>query len=312
MIWPREAYLIPIYFFSRIWPRPFLLLHNRLASYVVFRLWREKRQVWQKNLAVVLGKSAQDPVVKKTVRQMLHKYGLYLCDYMQMYRLLKGGARYLIPELHGMAHLQGALRSGKGAVLITAHLGHWELGSVLLTLRNCPLYVITLRDPEKKIQDFRDQARASMGVRSIHIDPKRFETVLQAVRLLKENCFVALLADRWESGKKTKVRFFDQEVYFPVGAAALALASGAPLIPAYTILQDNGRYATCVEEPIWVTRQPGLETSQLLNQTTQELARVFEKAIARYPDQWYHFFDYWERFRVTENKVKPEPTIRSV
>jgi KDO2-lipid IV(A) lauroyltransferase len=312
MNWPRESYFIPIYFFSRIWPRPILLLHNRLASYVLFRLWREKRQVWQKNLSVVLGKPAQDPSVKKAARQLLLKYGLYLCDYMQMYRLFKGKAGHLIPEVYGMAHLENALKWGKGAILITPHLGHWELGSVLLTMRDCPLYAITLRDPEKKVQDFRDQARASMGVRSIHIDPERFETVLQVVRLLKENSFVALLGDRWEGGKKAAVRFFDQEVYFPVGAAALALASGAPLIPAYTILQENGRYATHAEEPIWVRRQTGVVTSELLIQKTQELARVFEKAIARYPDQWYHFFDYWERFRVTENKVKPEPTIRSV
>ncbi|RPI77609.1 MAG: hypothetical protein EHM45_08460 [Desulfobacteraceae bacterium] len=306
MLWPRQAFLIPIYFFSRIWPRPILLLHNRLASYVVFRLWREKRQVWQKNLAIVLGKPAQDPVVKKTSRQMLLKYGLYLCDYMQMYRLLKGGARHLIPELYGLAHLQNAMQSGQGAILITPHLGHWELGSVLLTMRKIPLYAITLRDPEKKVQDFRDQSRAGMGVQSIHIDPERFETVLKVVRLLKENAFVALLGDRWEGGKKAKVTFFGQEVFFPVGAAALALASGAPLIPAYTILRGNGRYATHAEEPIWVRRQPGVETAELLVQKTQELARVFEKAISQYPDQWYHFYDYWERFRANENNFNPE------
>jgi KDO2-lipid IV(A) lauroyltransferase len=300
MNWPHEPYLIPIYFFSRIWPRSILLLHNRLASYVMFWLWRSKRQIWQKNLAVVLKRPAQDPLVRKTARQLLLKYGLYLCDYVQMYRLFKGGARHLIPEIRGMAILENALQSGKGAILITPHLGHWELGSVILTMRKCPLYAITLRNPEKKVQDFRDQARASMGVRSIHIDPKRFETVLQVVRLLKEDCFVALLGDRWEEGKKAVVRFFGQDVFFPVGAAALALASGAPLIPAYTILQPNGRYLTCAEEPIWVTRQPGMENAQVINQKTQEVARVFERAITQYPDQWYHFYDYWERFRATD------------
>jgi KDO2-lipid IV(A) lauroyltransferase len=300
MIWPREIYLIPITFFSRILPRPLLLLQNRLPTYIMSLICKNQRLVWQKNLSIVLGKPAQDPSVKKAARQLLLKYGLYLCDYVQMYRVFKGRARHLIPDVRGMVHFENALKWGQGAILITPHLGHWELGSVLLTMRDCPLYAITLRNPEKKVQDFRDQARAGMGVRSIHIDPERFETVLQIVRLLRENCFVALLGDRWEGGKKAAVRFFGQEVYFPIGAAALALASGAPLIPAYTVLQPNGRYVTCAEEPIWVKRQPGVETAQLLKQTTQELARVFEKAIAQYPDQWYHFYDYWGRFRAND------------
>jgi lauroyl/myristoyl acyltransferase len=83
---------------------------------------------------------------------------------------------------------------------------------------------------------------------------------------------------------------------FPTGAVALALASGAPIIPVFTVMQKNGRYLAWMEEPIYVRREQGKTARDLYQEKTQEIAAIFEKAISRYPDQLYHFFDYWDRY----------------
>jgi KDO2-lipid IV(A) lauroyltransferase len=192
--------------------------------------------------------------------------------------------------------MQEALNEGRGAILITPHLGNWELGGVTFALKGTPIHALTLKDPENDVQDYRDQMRATLGIHSVHIDPTRFETVLKLVRLLKENEVIAMLGDRWEGGKKAIVNFFNRQVVFPAGAPALALAAGAPIIPVFTLLQKNGRYLAWMESPIRVIRRSGQATSELIAEKTQEIATVFESVISRYPDQWYHFFDYWERY----------------
>jgi lauroyl/myristoyl acyltransferase len=83
---------------------------------------------------------------------------------------------------------------------------------------------------------------------------------------------------------------------FPAGAPALALASGAPIIPAFTIAQPNGHYLAWMEPPIRVSRRSGQTSAELITEKAQEIAGVFETVITRYPDQWYHFFDYWKRY----------------
>lgn len=305
MIWPRELYLLPIYVFARTTPRFWQLWKNRFVTYIIFLVWGEKRRVLQNNLSVLLGRSPEDPAVRRLTRNTWQNYGLYLVDYVQMNRLRKVNLPYLVPEQRGAQYMKQALDEGHGAILVTPHLGNWELGGVTFALRRCPIHAITLKNPESKVQDFRDQMRGTLGVRTVHIDPNHYDTVLKLIRLLRENQFIAMLGDRWEGGKKVEVTFFGRRVIFPAGASALALASGAPIIPVFTVLQPNGHYLSWGEPPIRVTRRPGQSAAELIAEKTQELARVFETVIVRYPDQWYHFFDYWGRYGCESSSIGP-------
>ena len=293
---PREVYLIPIYIFSRIAPRFWLHIQNRFVTLTMYRLWGSKRKVFHKNISVITGRSPDDPVVRKLARNTWRNYGYYMMDYVQLNRIGKPNNKYLIPEQKGTRYVKQALENGKGGILITPHLGNWELGGVTFALRGCPVYALTLRDSLEKAQEFRDGMRSTLGVKSVHIDPKRYETILRLARLLRENNFLAMLGDRWEGGKKAVVNFFGRRVIFPAGAPALALATGAPIIPVFTVVKPNGHYLAWAEPPIFVSRMPGKTTSRTIEEKTQEIADVFERAISLYPDQWFHFFDYWSRY----------------
>jgi len=147
--------------------------------------------------------------------------------------------------------------------------------------------------------------RRTLGIRTLHIDPANFGNVIKLVKLLKDNQVIALLGDRFEGGKKAEVRFFGRKVVFPVGAMALAFFSGAPIIPVFTVVKADGTYLAWMEEPIRVARTRGVPTDQLLAEKTQELANVFESVISRYPDQWYHFFYYWDRYACESTPAGP-------
>ncbi len=292
MIWPRKFYLAITYVFARTTPRGYQLWHVRGVARVLYCLMGKMRRAVHENLSVVLNRPPKDPLVKRTAIRTFQNYGLYLTDYVRLNRLNK----YLLPEEKGERHIKSALANGNGAILIMPHLGHWELGGVLFAMRECPIHALTLKDPETEVQDFRDKMRNTLGIVTLHIDPANYGNVLKLVKLLKDNQVIAMLGDRFEGGKKVGVTFFNKKVIFPVGAMVLALNSGAPIIPVFTLVKPDGHYIAWMEEPIHVTRRPGESTEDLIAEKTQELATVFETVISRYPDQWYHFFNYWERY----------------
>jgi Kdo2-lipid IVA lauroyltransferase/acyltransferase len=292
MVWPRKLYLALCYVFARITPRAYQLWHVRVVGRIFYFFMRKTQRIVQKNLSVVLNRRPDDPAVRRTALQVFQNYGLYLLDYVRLNHLNK----YLLPEGHGETYIKKALADGNGAILVTPHLGHWELGGVLFAMRQCPIHALSLKDPEAEVQDFRDRIRATLGIHTVHIDPANFGNVLNLVKLLKENQVIALLGDRFEGGKSVEVRFFGKQVLFPAGAMALALNSGAPVIPVFTVVKPDGYYLAWMDRPIRVHRTPGVSTAQLLAEKTQELANIFESVVSRYPDQWYHFFDYWKRY----------------
>jgi KDO2-lipid IV(A) lauroyltransferase len=290
--WHKKLYLALFYLFARVTPRFWQMGQNRLVTPIVFRLWKGVQATLQNNLAVVLNRPAHDPLVRQTACRTLINYGLYLIDYAQLYRL----DSRMLDEEEGAQHMRDALAAGKGAILVTPHLGNWELGGLVFAMRGHPIHALTLVDPETSVQDFRDQMRGSLGIETIHIDPDDFSTILRLAGLLRQNRIIAMLGDRFEGGKQVTVTFFGRQVIFPAGPAALALATGAPIIPVYTLVKPDGRYKAVMDAPIHVQRSGPGKTIDILTDHTQQVAAAFERTIRCYPDQWYHFFDYWGRY----------------
>ncbi len=293
---PPHPYLALIYLFARGTPRFWILLQNRFVSYFLFRKWKSVRNAVCRNLAPVVGRPPDDPLVLGLARKTFQNYGVYLVDYLQIHRIRSHSTRFLIPEQAGIHHFREAMALGKGAILITPHLGNWELGGVTFALRNHPMHALTLKDRVDRLQDYRDWTRSNLNIQTTRIDPDGYDTALKLAGLLRRNQVIAMLGDRWEGGKSEVVPFFGRPIRFPAGAPSVALITGAPILPVFTVLLPNGRYRSWMDPPIRVIREPGTDSRELVRRKTIEIAAVFEKRIASHPDQWYHFFDYWKRY----------------
>lgn len=296
MLIPRKFYLFLTYFYARFVPLWWQRVQNHVVSYLFYLFWGRMRRPLIKNTAVILGLPENHPQVRETVQRLFANYGWYLRDYVLIHRLTKANYQQTVAEEIGIEHIEAALDQGNGAILITPHLGNWELGGVTFALRGCPIHALTLVDHEEDVQEYRDTVRGSLGIKTIHIDPEDNGTILKMARLLKDNKVIAMLGDRFEGGKKSIVTFFGKKVYFPSGVMALAQATGSPVIPVFIIRRPDGRYRAWMETPLTISRIAGKDNNELITEKTQELAGVFEKNIRLYPDQFYHFFDYWSRF----------------
>jgi Kdo2-lipid IVA lauroyltransferase/acyltransferase len=289
--------LFLIRLFTMLVPRGLFPPCALVTGGLFYLLTRERRRGIRANLRVVTGRGAVELLVFSTY----YKFARNWCDIMLMMRLRGERLERLIAPRGSGKPLDDALARGNGAILITPHLGNWELGGLGLAERGYRINVMTFREPDEKVNAMREQVRRERGIGFIYVDRDATSplAIIEAVNALRRNEVVALLGDRDGSAHTQQREFFGRSTSVPVGAAYLALASGAPILPVFIPL-EGGRYATYMEEAIYLSGHHG-EHAEVIRTGTDKVLRVFETYIRRYPDQWYNLFDYW---RITTRDTK--------
>jgi Kdo2-lipid IVA lauroyltransferase/acyltransferase len=198
--------------------------------------------------------------------------------------------------------LNDALAAGHGAILISIHLGNWELGGLGLAEKGYRMNVLTFREPDEKVNQQREELRRERGINFIYVDRESTSpfAIVEAVNALNRNEVLAVLGDRDGSSHAATFDFFGRPTPIPLGPAHLALATGAPVIPVFVPLEGE-RYAAIMEEPIYFRGERG-ERGEVIMEGTRRIVSVFERYIRAYPDQWYNFFDYWAPSQPNKSK----------
>lgn len=187
----------------------------------------------------------------------------------------------------GFEHLQRARDHGKGCLLVTGHLGFFELGGLMMAQLGFPMTALTLPEPSTALTEWRAEFRARWGVKTIVVGDHSF-SVLDIVRSLGEGAFIASLADRPYDGNSVDVDLPHGRIKFSTGPVLLALLAGCPIVPVGITRQSDGLYhieALDYIQPEWQPegRQPTLEIY------TRQVARALVPLFVAYPEQWYHF-----------------------
>jgi Kdo2-lipid IVA lauroyltransferase/acyltransferase len=190
----------------------------------------------------------------------------------------------LCDEITGWNHIEDGVRAGRGIILVTGHLGNWELGGAYLAARGIPVDAIVRHMANPRFDRYLNLTRASLGIRVVYDD----QAVRQTPRALREGRLVAFLADQGVRGlASTFVPFFGRPAKTPRGAAVFALRLDAPVLFGAAIRQPNGRYHMAFE-PVEVTRSGDRErdTDDIVARYTLALERWVRIAPEQY--LWQH------------------------
>lgn len=258
----------------------------------------EARRSVRANLRVVTGRNNVEWLVFSTFRM----FGQNWCDEMLLMRLRGEKLQAMIGRRSSSKTLDLALAAGTGAILVSPHLGNWELGGLGLADLGYTINMLTYREPDEKVNDLREAVRRERGIRYIYVDRDDVSplAIIEAVNALRRNEVLAILADRDGSSHTIRIDFFGRPTNIPVGAAYLALASAAPVIPVF-VLQEKGRYATIMEEPIFFKGRHG-EHDRAIRSGMEKILTVFERYIRAYPDQWFNFYDFFGKIHEAEKQ----------
>jgi KDO2-lipid IV(A) lauroyltransferase len=292
----RFIYLFLFQFCSTLIPRPVQKFFSVVVGDLFCLLMRETRGSVRKNIGGVSRGRWPKEKVDILTRKTFQNYGQYLLDYMVMHRLRPSNKGRWVEEEVGENHMMDALRSGKGAICITPHLGNWEIGGLLFSFRGGKLNVLTLDERDLNTKSFREEMRKRGEIRNLYIDPKDDSpmAILDAVKALRSNEIVAMLGDRIESQKTMVFNFFGRETPFPIGVAILAMATGAPVLPVFVVMERNRKYRGIIEAPIYFNTTSREDREVVLREGMEKLIQKFEEYIEKYPDQWYNFYSYWD------------------
>jgi lauroyl/myristoyl acyltransferase len=269
----------------------------RLGAATVERVIWEREHVHDAicdNFAQVLDVPPRHPRVEAAGREMVSRHSRLWIDLLRYSRQAAFDPATLLAARSGDERLVEAHREGRGAILLTAHVGNFELGGLFLKQLGLKTYAVYAPDPSSVVEEHREGARRSLGVTGIPVtsSPFAFVPILKALR---ENGVVAMQGDRDISGTGRRLPFFGKTASFPVGPFRLAEASGAPLFPVFILQEDDGRYRTVVEEPIRVARlRDKAEEDAALTAAMEIFVAVLSRTIRENPTQWYSFTRFWE------------------
>jgi KDO2-lipid IV(A) lauroyltransferase len=289
----RLRWVFPFYLGYLLIPRPLQHLLGVPVGFVLSRLMRRSRDGVRRNLAGVLGPAAGAARREALLWRTFYKYGLYLLDYLVFALGGPERTRALVGRPAGAEPLFAALAAGRGAIIVSPHLGNWELGGAALARVGRAPLGLTARRGERALERHRERVRGRMGMRFIAVDEAAGAAagLVEAARVLRAGGVVAMLADRPAGGRTVAAPFFGRPCRFPAGPAALALATGAPIFPAAVVLERGFRYRIAIGAPI-EPRARG-PRDEAIRAATAAIATAFEGWIRAYPDQWYNFYDYF-------------------
>jgi lauroyl/myristoyl acyltransferase len=269
---------------AQIIPRP---IAQRIAdgfAWWTLRNVPEVRSVLRGNLGVATGKTGEE--LEELVRENVRTFSRMLADYFLCAGDRCCRAKELVAEWNGLHHLDEAQKRGKGTILITGHLGHWELGGLLLALSGVKLTVVTLPEPTPELMQWREAARRRLGIETIAVGPGNDFAFVEMLRVLRNNGTLAMLVDRPYSGTGLPVEQFGHGTQFSTAAAMLAHHTGATVLPAFVLRRPDTRYVASAGAPVPMDEGPLRDTLQA---NVQRIADLFASLIRQHPEQWCNY-----------------------
>src|SRR4029079_453760 len=148
-------------------------------------------------------------------------------------------------------HCVNSSWAGKGAIILTAHYGIYELGSIVLG-RGMPLSVVFVPDKFGDVERFRAIFRNLADGEAIAIAPEGSWSSLPVLRALRAGRLVAMQGDRDFGGPGIPATFFGERVRFPRGPFLVAMLTGAPIVPTFIRYTEDYAFESSIHPPIEV------------------------------------------------------------
>ena len=278
------------YFIVRTVPSPLLWIPGVLFATIFFLCLHDLRAVIASNLEVVLGPCGWWERQRRVYRTMW-TFGWCLNE---RYERLTTSRPFHV-ETEAIEHWNEVANQERGLILITAHLGNFEVGS-MLPAQTEARRVHLVREPEV---DREAQAFLEEVLGGFHQDRYRMhfqsDDPLQGLELvdaLRRGEIVAVQGDRPRAGRRSiEATLFGKPFPLPAGPAALARTAGVQLLPVFVFREGRRRYRVVFRPPIRVavTGDPAADRGAAMRQVAVEV----EWAIRRAPHQWFCFRRLW-------------------
>jgi len=193
-------------------------------------------------------------------------------------------------SIRGEGHIENALKLNRGLILVSAHLGNWEVGLQFLSCyMQMPITGVAKRIRYEPLNRRLNALRTRFGLKIIN----KKGALPQMRQALRRGEVMGLLIDQSKRSESVDVRFFGHTVTAPSAAAMLALRCKSPVVPIFCVREAGYKLAFYAEPPLEIKRTHDLRSDLATN--TQMMTDIIEKMIRKYPDQWLWLHKRWKK-----------------
>ena len=256
--------------------------------------WRSKRLVTQQNMAQVTGRPLRDPYVHHLAFTSWRNYGRYAADFMRFPHLDMPSVERNMRDLsqgvnRWQEHVEHALQPERGVIIATAHFGNWDMAGAIIA-RYTPISAVAETFSDERLNRLLQNQRQEKGIAIIPMEG----SARRILRVLQQNQLVAIVVDRPVSPDQgTAISFFGRKSYVPAGPAALALKSGAAIMPGYVWYGHHNQWYLRAFPPIFPQPYKAEDRAHEVARLTQRMYDALEEMVREWPTQWYMFRPFW-------------------
>ena len=246
----------------------------------------DKRSV-RSNMRKILDREDVD---ERLIRDVFRNFGRYLVDFFRMARYVNDDFMRTQVRCEGVDNVKDVLRRGKGAIIITAHFGSWELGATVIRKLGFPILAVALPHKHKLVNDLFNAQRERCGVTVVAPSV----AVRRCLERIKANESVALVADRDFGTHGLVMDFLGCKTLLPKGPAVFAIKTGAGIIPTFFMRNQDGTFTVTFDKPVYAASvDDKIVSDDVLMGIINQYIKVIEAKIRQFPQQWLMFREFW-------------------
>jgi len=257
------------------------------------------RKIVINNLRIVLDGSKSEGQLRRMAREVFRNFAKYLVDFFSFSKMDQDYLKNFV-KVNGRSNIDKALSRGKGVIMLSAHMGNWELGGPALSSIGYSISAVVLTHQNKRINDFFTRQRLVGKMKPIEIGI----SLKSCYRTLKSNSLLGLLGDRDFTKNGIRLEFFGNKALVPKGAALLSHRLGAAIVPSFMVRQDDDTFTLTMEEPIFPNPEED-EEDAVVNLIKKYLP-VIESYVRSHPTQWFIFKNIWNEH---DENLRPDTIL---
>lgn len=194
-------------------------------------------------------------------------------------------------DFDGEHYLREMAAGGKGGMLISAHVGSWEIAGFLLKRLDSRINIVMYDGEHRKIKDYLDSVLGNRQVNIIVVKDD-ISHIYEINEALRKNEFVCMHADRFMEGNRTvKREFLGQPAHFPLGPFILASRLRVPVSFVFAMKESKLHYHFFASPPKVCSVK---EKKALPEEMISDFIGELETKVKKYPAQWFNYYNFWK------------------
>jgi len=256
-----------------------------VTTLICFSAMPRERRAARLNLQRVTGRSGL--AVRLLAFRLFYNFSKFMVGFTDLARFDPAKMRRWIEGSDAASRrIEALLAEGKGLIVLTLHLGNWEVGLAHLAGLGRTVHVV-MRPEGSEAARYEEKARAGVDVRVVPAAESAWNG-LELLLALRRGEIVAIQGDRAFGPFARPADLFGAPVALPAGPFALAQASDAPILAACFPIRGHFRYRILADGPLRVgAGEEGVRAA------VEAFARLVERYVGAYPTQWFNFYEVW-------------------